>query len=324
MTQESPGSFSLRLPDRAPRPDLLVSRPIAGNADCRRGQATASKMRRRFLMCVRLAILPCRLGSSLFSVDSIRLSLCLLGSSSSFLRSILFCRNYRVLKPLSAVLLALSVTYVTSARADTVTDDFNRANGDAGANWTNAGDASGQIQIVSNVISNFAAPHRQASSWTGDTFGNDQYAQFELISWDATPSGAAHATQLVCRASGSFTGGNFNGYMLVISPAADTYNVFQNTNNGFSSLVGGSQSLPASVMSGDVYRIECEGTTIRVFQNDTLVNTVTDGTHTSGDLSFGSYVEASSGDDPITMDSFQGGDYPPSAALLHYYRSLLQ
>ena len=63
-----------------------------------------------------------------------------------------------------------------ASAADSVSDNFNRANGSLGADWTNVAD--GRLAISSQVIVGTIAalrrhPHRE-------TYPNDQYSQIEV------------------------------------------------------------------------------------------------------------------------------------------------
>ena len=63
----------------------------------------------------------------------------------------------------------------------TVTDDFNRANGAPGANWSSALGLS-DIVIATNAID----PGNTASRWAANTFDNDQAAWFQYVSTRGT------------------------------------------------------------------------------------------------------------------------------------------
>jgi hypothetical protein len=149
--------------------------------------------------------------------------------------------------------------------AGDVSDNFNRANGALGSNWTNA---VGSCVISSNTVTanGFNAAHN-ISHWATavNTFANDQFSQ-------ATFTTAGDSGGLCVRWAGP------SGYKF-IGPAGGNYFLYETTSGTDTSL--GSFS-SATIANGDVVRLEATGTTIRVLVNAVEQLSVTDATHASG------------------------------------------
>src|SRR5690349_15229180 len=59
------------------------------------------------------------------------------------------------------------------------TDNFNRANGALGSNWTTT---TANLSIASNAVTDvaFSGPDRAEWTLSGSTFSNDQYSQYVI------------------------------------------------------------------------------------------------------------------------------------------------
>lgn len=162
------------------------------------------------------------------------------------------------------------------------TDNFNRADGPIGSNWTGAIHG---FQIVSNATTGDTNGANNLVFWNADTFNADQKSEVTV-----TAIGNGQGPAVRCNATG---GGN--GYIVY---AAGTVIQLYEFTNGTATLV---HDYSSSIAAGDVLRIEAEGTTIRVYKNNVQVGTdITDSTHATG--SAGLY----SGSDTGSMDDWTG------------------
>ena len=95
----------------------------------------------------------------------------------------------RVRWSLGLVLLAclLAVTQLasvsTASAATTASDDFSRADGGLGANWT---DISGGGLAISSQLVTGTAGQVTGDMWSAQAFGSDQYSQDEVTSTQLT------------------------------------------------------------------------------------------------------------------------------------------
>ena len=82
---------------------------------------------------------------------------------------------------LSCGLLLLMLEPVQPARAaTTAADDFNRADGSLGSNWTAV--SSGGLAVSSQVAVGTSSGGETGDTWTGSSFGGDQFSQITLTS----------------------------------------------------------------------------------------------------------------------------------------------
>src|SRR5262249_61775428 len=82
------------------------------------------------------------------------------------------------------ILLVSLVIFPQNALAATASDDFNRANGSLGANWTNTSD--GGLAIVSQVAAGTASAGVSGDIRTGESYTSDQFSQVQVTSAQLT------------------------------------------------------------------------------------------------------------------------------------------
>lgn len=169
------------------------------------------------------------------------------------------------------------------------TDNFNRANGAIGGNWTNI---NGTFGISSNKATSLtlgADSRAQAvysASFGPDSFGNDQYAQLVLA--DTT----AYAGVVVRGSLSAYT-----GYVAVAA----------GTDSAISKFVAGTPTAVATggppFANGDVLRLEISGSTLTLKKNGVVVLTGTDSSISSGYAGIAGYNTTR-----IAGDNWEGGD----------------
>src|SRR5208283_2059411 len=94
-------------------------------------------------------------------------------------------RTIRVLSVRGLVLGALLASLLLLAMpqrafAATGSDNFARANGSLGANWTDM--TAGGLAISNDAVVGTAASGNSGDIYTGESFGSDQFSQIELTS----------------------------------------------------------------------------------------------------------------------------------------------
>src|SRR5579863_1167033 len=77
-----------------------------------------------------------------------------------------------------AILLFISFS-PQQVYATSVSDNFNRANGGLGSNWTTM-TGTNAPQISSNLLQPGTANTVNAAFWTANSFANDQYVQAKM------------------------------------------------------------------------------------------------------------------------------------------------
>ena len=83
-----------------------------------------------------------------------------------------------------ALLVPVFALAQQKALAATASDNFNRANGSLGPNWTNISD--GGLAIVSQAAAGTASAGVSGDTWTAGTFTSDQYSQVAVTSTQPT------------------------------------------------------------------------------------------------------------------------------------------
>ncbi len=187
------------------------------------------------------------------------------------------------------------------------TDNFDRANGSLGSNWTTV---SGWDSYV--VASNAAAPPTVNANcynlWTANTVANDQYAQIKIIA---------------CATSNNDVG---VGVLLRAIEDASTrtfYSVYASNHGTFLSLYVNSahthliDTNSVTWAAGDLLYMEIVGTLITLKQNGATVltyDTASDATKLTGGRVGITYSSAA--DAGVSVDDFEVGDFSEPSAFV--------
>jgi len=172
------------------------------------------------------------------------------------------------------------------------TDDFNRANGGLGSNWTEYGSTN---RIVSNVAQGASVSADTFSKWNADTFSNDQYSKYKI----ASTSGSMDAGPAVRIGTSGLNGcflSTYNGTLEFAKFVSGTFSTF--------GIVG-------TATTGDIVEIHAVGTStgnMRAFKNSVASGTGTDSAFTSGGAGFFIYNSAAQ------IDDWEGGNVGGVAA----------
>lgn len=172
------------------------------------------------------------------------------------------------------------------ARTPIATENWNRADGDPGADWAQLNLDWGSVTIVSNqfIASAGTQPigNAPAARWVGaGSFTADQYAKAVFVGPLAF-GGTSDLVGVIARASGD------------TNTARDYYCAFMINNNSgtnprpleLGKIVDGTYTQLATTSvawaANDTVEIECEGTTIRSLRNGAVVDSVVDTSLTTG------------------------------------------
>ena len=171
----------------------------------------------------------------------------------------------------------------------TFTDDFNRANGAIGANWTAL---TGSASVSSNAMVVGSASTQVI--WASECATADQFAQVTL----AAPTTSANG--VVVRCDGTLN----NQYMA--RRALGSVELFKFVGGATTSLGSVAGTYPA----GTVLRLEAAGAAIRLLVDGSPIIAVTDTDLTAGRRVGIRNTASTTGG---TYDNFSGGDLPPPA-----------
>lgn len=174
------------------------------------------------------------------------------------------------------------------------TDNFNRPDStDLGTTWDVVPGVV-NCQIVSNAVRASADNAVCEESYNGVTWPDDQYSQVTL-----TVIGADTYAGPLVRASAA-------DWTFYLSEAAPSEIRLFKTVSGTWTQIG---SFSGTVSSGDVIRLEAQGTTIRAFQNGTQRISTTDSSISSGRAGIHVMLEPSIPLDRVVLDDWEGGDF---------------
>lgn len=164
--------------------------------------------------------------------------------------------------------LQLAANSLTGSPTQIASDNFNRADGPIGANWTTY--AAAGLQIASNLVE-ATTTGRNGAFWNANAFNADQYSEITI-------AGTAGAIAPTVRCS---TAGGENGYEAYFSGTFGSAGTmfFQRSVAG---AVTNVSNVAATISVGDVVRIQAVGTTITIYKNGVIILTAQDTNLTSG------------------------------------------
>lgn len=165
------------------------------------------------------------------------------------------------------------------------TDNFNRADGPLGANWTIQ--LGSNMAIASNQVVTTVATTDQFAFWDADAFANNQYSKIRATQ---KVDGAIAAARC------SSTGGTTNAYWV----RKDGIHKF--VNGAYTQLLSNDA---AALGVNSILEIRVSGTTIERYVDGVLDGSVTDASLSSGSAGFGQYSDNGS---TVGCDDWEGGD----------------
>lgn len=204
---------------------------------------------------------------------------------------------------LAAVLVFSSLVAIApEAYAATSSDNFARANGPLGANWTDMSD--GGLTIVSQTAAGSSASN-SGDMWTAQTFGSNQYSEVETTS--------------VALTGGEWVGPSVRSQAAGASDYVGIYYwnwgspelmLFLRSSGGWEQL--GSSYNSGVLAAGTVLELMANGTTITFLENNVPRITATDSTLSGGAPGImaygtGAVTDWSGGDVPVGAPQSIGG-----------------
>ena len=160
------------------------------------------------------------------------------------------------------------------------TDNFNRANGNIGSNWTHIRDIAWDAtppQILSNVVvgKSGGTAHYQVARWAGaGTFSDHQYA--EVTFGGIAFNGTAFLAGVVVRCSADTDGAaDFYGAYILDDAASGS----NHTTEAFKMVNGTTTSIATITTTpwanGDKMLLSIIGSTLRLYKNRSILGTYT-------------------------------------------------
>ena len=171
--------------------------------------------------------------------------------------------------------------------ATSVSDDFNRANGDVGGNWTDVmTGAPGRPTITSNQVGSGVSGTEKAATYTG--------ASLDTANYDVTityNAGTACVLNIMARFTG--TGATRSGYLGQVNILAGTASIIRVDNGSETVKTSGSHTASAS----NVYKFRVNGQSLTLYANGAVLMTSSDTTYSStGAPGLGFYNNTSADD----------------------------
>ncbi len=184
-----------------------------------------------------------------------------------------------------------------------MTDDFNRADGPLGANWTKPPASENNLVIVNNEVGVDAEDSHNYAFWSADSFSENQYSQVELVNigdWSG----------VIVRAKA-----DVDEFYLGMCRDGNGYHIYVRTPSGYTELAG---AFTETWSPGDIIRLEASGSgpvDLTLLRNGTPVLTYTDSTYniTGGSPGIGIYSPSGS---HLRVDDWEGGDLGMLGVLL--------
>ena len=197
------------------------------------------------------------------------------------------------------VLCALLVPFFAlapKALAATASDDFNRANGSLGPNWTGVSD--GGLAIVSQAVAGTASAGVSGDTWTAATFTGDQYSQVAVTSTQLT--GGQWIGPMV-RAQNSGRSAYVGIYKW--NNGSPVLQLFKRSGSSWTQLGGTYNS--GALAAGTLLQVKAAGSAISFLQNGVQRISATDTSLTGGAPGIMSYGTGQ-------VDNWAGGDVAPA------------
>ena len=193
--------------------------------------------------------------------------------------------------------------------ANGVLDNFNRADGDAGANWSKIWSGDYMFTVASNQIKCPWSANWANAGWNVATFGADCEAYVTI----ATVSGA-NSISVYARMSALNTAGGPNGYRVSLT-ALNTLSI-QRLDSGSPTTLGA--TISQTISNGDSLGIECTGSTIKAYYKASGGSWTEIGSRTDATYGAAGYIGLECYNDVIRFDDFGGGTIAGAPARVSY------
>src|SRR4029453_942040 len=176
-----------------------------------------------------------------------------------------------------------------------VSDDFNRADGPLGANWTKPPASENNLVIVNNEVGGDVESSHNYAFWSADSFSEDQYSEVTMANiglWNG----------VIVRAKAGV-----DEFYLGFVGSDHTYSIYVRTASGYTDLADG---FAETWSPGDIVGLEASGSgpvNLTLLKNGNPVLTYTDSTYNITGGSPGIGIWSSSGSN-LRVDNWEGGD----------------
>jgi hypothetical protein len=178
--------------------------------------------------------------------------------------------------------------------ATAISDNFNRANGPLGSNWTTLSGTSAPA-ISGNQLTAGTPNTVNAAYWSANSFNDDQYVQAQFTTPEVS---GKYGPGIAVRMSASG-----HGYVLWYGNTDSTVTIFRM--DAPNNLVTLKQSAALTISTTDTWRLEAVGGYLSAYQNGNLIIQTIDDHYTSG--SPGVWMFNATND----LDNWAGGDTTP-------------
>lgn len=181
-----------------------------------------------------------------------------------------------------------------------VSDNFNRANGPVGSNWTTNTSGQASCQISSNMVAPLNGVTDAGHFWSANSFAGDQFSEVYL------PGANINQTHGVTVRAVSGATVTFYGAKRSRGTGTATLSLFRVVAGSYVSL----GSITSFSQASMILRIEAVGSSVAVYSlathggAKTLLLSATDSTISSGSPGFIAYYSGA----PIGLDNWYGGD----------------
>jgi hypothetical protein len=174
-------------------------------------------------------------------------------------------------------------------------DDFNRADGGLGANWTKPPASQNNLVIVNNQVGVDVEDTHNYAFWSADSFSQDQYSQVRMSNMGPWPGVIARAQSAIDR------------FYLALVFGANDYRIYLRKDGNYILLSTGNTE---TWMAGDIVGLEAAGLNpvqLTLLRNGNPVLTYTDATENLVGGSPGIGIYSPSGLH-LAIDDWEGGD----------------
>jgi chitodextrinase len=193
------------------------------------------------------------------------------------------------------------IASATTLPYSVASDNFNRANGPLGANWSKPTVSTNNLVVANDVVGVDVENSHNYAFWSANAFNDNQYSQ-------ATLTSIGPWTGVILRAD-SLQDRFYLGFVF----GANDYRIYSRWDGGYYSLSVGNT---VTWQIGDILRLEVSGTvdpiTITMYRNGSAVlswvSTGSGQVRTGGSPGLGIYSPAGMG---LTIDNWEGGNLAP-------------
>ncbi len=168
-----------------------------------------------------------------------------------------------------------------------IADDFNRADGGLGANWTQSAHTL-DIPTISSHQAIGDAIAEAGAIWNANSFGDRQFARATISSVSALPN---TFVGLILRETDVS-----HGYVAQFDPRLSAVSIIRYPLTTIFNVTS------ITLIVGDVIEFRAIGSLLTLYRNDALIGSDTDSTNASGAIGFSMFGVASG------LDDFSGGD----------------